>query len=112
MTRAELAARMEIVRASLEHALALVPLAESASVAGLSPCHFQRLFAATYGASPRKYQEQHRFAWAQRQLEAGAAVSDVGARLGYCETSAFSRAFRAATGKRPADLRKNCQQAQ
>lgn len=105
VTRAELMSRMEIVRASLESALTLVPLAESARVAGLSPCHFQRLFKTTYGVSPRKYQVRSRFAWATAQLQSGVQVGDVAARLGYSEASSFSRAYFAATGSRPGALR-------
>ena len=109
VTRAELMARMEIVRASLEGALAAVPLEESARVAGLSPTHFQRLFAATYGLSPRKYQDKHRFAWAERQLESGRPVNEIATQMGYSETSAFTRAFRSAVGVTPSTVRKNCQ---
>ncbi|MBX3112428.1 MAG: helix-turn-helix transcriptional regulator [Fimbriimonadaceae bacterium] len=101
VTRAELMARMDLVRASLERALAAVPLAESARVAGLSPCHFQRLFSATYGSSPRQYQDRHRFAWARAQLSTGRPVNEVASQMGYSETSAFTRAFKAATGVSP-----------
>lgn len=102
-------ARMELVRASLENALSAVALEESARVAGLSPSHFQRLFAATYGVSPRKYQDRHRFAWAQVQLAQGRPVHELASLMGYSETSAFTRAFRAATGRPPSSIRKKSQ---
>jgi AraC family transcriptional regulator len=102
-------ARMELVRASLENALAAVTLEEAARVAGLSPSHFQRLFTATYGVSPRKYQDRHRFGWARTQLLQGRLVNELADQMGYSETSAFTRAFRGATGTPPSSIRKNCQ---
>lgn len=72
-----------------------------AAEAQLSPFHFQRMFRVSHGLSPAAYLEDLRVAQAKRLMRAGLGLAEVAAACGWCHQSAFTRAFRAATGATP-----------
>ncbi|MGA0534164.1 helix-turn-helix domain-containing protein [Hansschlegelia sp. KR7-227] len=81
-------------------------LAELASIAGMSPFHFSRMFSRSTGCSPQRYFVGLRVAEAQRLLrETDRSVIEVGLAVGYTSPSHFAQAFRRATGTTPSTYR-------
>jgi AraC family transcriptional regulator len=76
-------------------------LEELAGVADLSPFHFQRMFRVSHGLTPAAYLEDLRVEEAKRRMRRGDGLADIAAACGWCHQSAFTRAFRAATGLTP-----------
>lgn len=76
-------------------------LDDLAAEAHLSPFHFQRMFRLSHGLSPAAYLEDLRLREAERLMRAGRGLADIAAACGWCHQSAFTRAFRAATGMTP-----------
>lgn len=89
-------------RAHLLEALTVPQLAE---VAALSAFHFNRLFAAQFGAPAMTHLRRLRLEWAAAQLTRGRTVSELAAELGYAEPESLTRAFRAQFGVSPSDYR-------
>ncbi len=81
-------------------------LAELARLAGLSPFHFQRVFKAATGLSPKAYAAAHR-AQAVRELLAGgrASVTQAMFDAGFNASSRFYRRADAMLGMRPRQYR-------
>jgi len=68
----------------------------------LSPYHFSRAFKQSFGVPPHRYHTSRRIEHAKLLLEERTrSVTDIGLTLGFSETSAFSAAFRKATGLTP-----------
>ena len=94
------------VRHSIAHAL---PGGEAtaehvATVLGLSPRTLRRRLSES-GLSFRQLLDDVRHELAERALsQPGASVSEVAFLLGFSDTSAFHKAFRRWTGRRPSDL--------
>ena len=81
-----------------------------ASVAGVTPSHFCRLFKKATGISPHQYVMKARLDRAQELLGASdmsiAAIAD---RLGFTSQSHFTRAFRQYAGQTPSGWRHTIQ---
>jgi AraC family transcriptional regulator len=91
-----------------EHVTDPIPLAALAQLARLSPYHFSRAFKQTFGTPPHRFHTQRRIERAKSLLaDPGASVTSIGMALGFCETSAFSTAFRRVTGMSPMRFRRS-----
>jgi len=95
--------QQRIVAAYIEDHLAeQISLATLAGLARLSPYHFSRAFKQSFGVPPHRYHTSRRIEQAKLLLEERTrSVTDIGLTLGFSETSAFSAAFRKATGLTP-----------
>lgn len=76
-------------------------LEDLAAEAGLSPFHFQRMFRASHGLSPRAFLEHLRVEEAKRLMRAGVGLAEVASACGFAHQSHFTRAFRTVTGTTP-----------
>ncbi len=91
------------MKANVEEPL---PLPELARAAGCGPRELSRRFRRAMGAPPGTVYRRIRLVAARRLLEAGGVpVSEVAARCGYGDASAFARAFRREFGAAPRALR-------
>lgn len=81
-------------------------LAEIAAVAGLSPFHFARAFAAREGMPPHQRLLELRLARARELLEEGdLGIAAVAAAVGYPDAGYFARLFRRTLGFTPRGYR-------
>jgi len=82
-------------------------LASLAAVAGVSPCHFHRQFAATLGLPLHRYVQLGRLKRAAQQLayRDWQSVTEVALDAGYDSPDAFARAFRRRFGQSPSSFR-------
>lgn len=79
-----------------------IPLAELARVVGASPRTLARRVAASVGTTPQRFVQRVRVAHAAHLLETTReSVESVSARVGYADSTAFRRVFRAHTGESP-----------
>ncbi|MHB8799291.1 MAG: helix-turn-helix domain-containing protein [Thermoanaerobaculia bacterium] len=79
---------------------------ELAHRAGLSPDRFSRRVRALFGLSPSQLVIKVRVDAARRMLREGEdPIARVALACGYCDQSAFTRQFKAATGLTPAQYR-------
>jgi AraC-like DNA-binding protein len=92
----------EYLRANIGETVSLESLA---SLTGLSPWHFLRLFRAAKGLPPHAFQTQLRIDLARRLLSRGEEIADVAYRLGFSDQCHFSRKFRQFTGATPGQYR-------
>jgi AraC family transcriptional regulator len=77
-----------------------------ASVAGLSPFHFHRIYRALTGESVAATVQRLRLAKAAHQLKhAGDSVTAIAFDVGYDSPQAFARAFRGFAGISPSEFR-------
>jgi AraC family transcriptional regulator len=84
-----------------------ISLRDIATIANLSPFHFARAFKQSFGEPPHRYHMTRRMERAKALLESPArSVTQIGATLGFSETSAFTNAFRRAVGTTPSDYRR------
>jgi len=91
-----------------EHLAEQISLAALAELADLSLYHFARAFAQSFGAPPHRYHMARRMDRAKSLLQRPAlSVTEIGARIGFRETSSFSKAFRNFTGLTPTEYRRN-----
>lgn len=82
-------------------------LAQLASVVGLSPDYFSRVFRQTYGRSVRQWVVDQRIRLARLYLaESCHDVTGIAAMLGYNDVFYFSRQFKARVGVSPSAYRK------
>ena len=87
------------VAANLDRQL---PLDELARVAGTSPRTLARRVAAAVGMTPQRFVQRVRVQHAAHLLETTReSVEVIAARVGYADTAAFRRVFRAHTGESP-----------
>ena len=84
-----------------------VPLDQAAAAARMSPYHFHRLFARTYGETPHALVTRQRIDRAKALL-AGTdlTVLEVCLAVGYQSVGTFSRRFAALVGRTPSDYRR------
>lgn len=84
-----------------------IDLETAAHVAGLSPYHFLRLFAAVLGVTPHQYLVRARLRRAARLLADGErAITDIAFEVGFADLSNFVRTFHRAAGVSPRKFRK------
>ena len=77
-----------------------------ARVAPMSPAHFSRQFAATFGETPHRYLQRRRIERAMTLLrDQDRSVTEVALAVGYDSLGTFSRTFRRVTGRTPSDFR-------
>ena len=101
---ASLAGTLEFLEAHYDENISPASLAKRT---GLSPIRFARLIKRIFRLTPSQLITQTRLAAASRLLlETRHAVSDIAHACGFYDHSAFSRAFRSATGATPVEFRK------
>jgi AraC family transcriptional regulator len=85
-----------------------IPLATLAGLAQLSPYHFSRAFRQSFGVPPHRYHIGRRIERAKCLLgNFSLSVTEIGVRLGFSESSAFSATFRRITACTPSDFRRS-----
>jgi AraC family transcriptional regulator len=90
-----------------EHLAEEIPLASLAKLVDLSLYHFARAFKQSFGAPPHRYHLARRMDRARSLLQRPAlSVTQIGIRIGFRETSSFTRAFRKFTGLTPTEYRR------
>jgi AraC family transcriptional regulator len=90
-----------------EHLAEDIPLAALAGLVDLSLYHFARAFTQSFGVPPHRYHLARRMDRARSLLRMPAlSVTQIGSRIGFCETSSFTRAFRKFTGLTPSEYRR------
>jgi AraC family transcriptional regulator len=91
-----------------EHLAEEISLAALAALVDLSLYHFARAFTQSFGEPPHRYHMTRRMDRAKILLQKPAlSVTQIGARIGFCETSSFTRAFRKFTGLTPTEYRRH-----
>ncbi|MDQ1118356.1 MULTISPECIES: AraC family transcriptional regulator [Pseudoxanthomonas] len=80
-------------------------LQELADMAGLSRYQMIRMFRAATGLTPHAWQLNQAINQARTRLQAGDALADVAADLGFADQSHFQRIFKAHTGTTPGRYR-------
>jgi transcriptional regulator GlxA family with amidase domain len=77
-----------------------------AQVAGLSVCHFARMFKQTEGISPHRYVLQCRVKWAQELLaDTNMSLAEIATAAGFSDQSHYTRWFREIIGVTPSSYR-------
>lgn len=91
-----------------KHFTERIQLADLASVAGLSVCHFAREFKRTVGIPPHSYMTRKRVERAQHMLaRTKLRLSDVALASGFFDQSHLTRHFRDIAGLTPAEYRRS-----
>jgi AraC-like DNA-binding protein len=106
---AETFARLQRSRDYLaERFAAPISLEEAARQAYLSPFHYHRLFARTYGETPHEFLTRRRLDHARQLLIAGdLPVTEVCLAAGYLSLGTFSSRFRERVGCSPSEYRRS-----
>ncbi len=82
-------------------------LEDAVSEAGISTRYFESLFFAHFKMSPREYLNQLKLDLAKELLlNEKNTVTDVAAKLGYCDIYHFSKFFKLKTGQSPSEFKK------
>jgi AraC family transcriptional regulator len=93
----------DLVESSLDTAPTISNLAQDI---GISPSHLRRLFKNSTGQTLHEYIEEVRVAQAKEMLaHSSLRLKVISHRVGFSHPSAFSAAFRKATGESPRDYR-------
>ena len=96
---------IEFIEGHLAEEISLAALAE---LVDLSLYHFARAFTQSFGAPPHRYHMARRMDHAKGLLQRPAlSVTQIGARIGFRETSSCSKAFRNFTGLTPTEYRRH-----
>ena len=96
---------IEYVRAHLDHD---IPLADLASVAGMSPHYFTELFRKSTGQTPHQFVLAERVERAKRLLRNPKLTAiDVAILVGFADASHFTKVFRRTVGVTPSRYRAN-----
>ena len=91
-----------------EHLAEEISLAALAELADLSLYHFARTFTQSFGVPPHRYHMARRMDRARSLLQRPAlSVTQIGAQIGFRETSSFTKAFRRFTGLTPTEYRRH-----
>ena len=89
------------------HAAEHIDLTGAASVVGLSPFHFLRVFARVLGVTPHQYLVRARLRRAARLLaDDSRSITDVAFDAGFGDLSNFVRTFHRAAGASPGSFRR------
>lgn len=95
-----------VVRHLEEHYSDVVPMADMARLAGLSPTHFNRRFRQIFGMAPTRFLHALRIEKARQLLvETDRSVGEIAVGAGYHDQSHFTRHFRKLTGMAPGKYR-------
>jgi len=95
---------VEFIEEHLAEDISLTALAE---LVDLSLYHFARAFTQSFGAPPHRYHMARRMDLAKNLLQMPTlSVTQIGSRIGFRETSSFTRAFRNFTGLTPTEYRR------
>jgi AraC family transcriptional regulator len=81
-----------------------VSVSDAASVAALSPFHFQRRFKEAFGVSPIQFLQKHRLSVAHRMLAEGSDVTSACYAVGFQSLGSFSWLFRQRFGVSPSKV--------
>jgi len=101
-TRADLYESLSRSRAHLEsNFVEPLNLQALASVAGVSPFHFQRLFKEFFGSSPSQYRRKLRLSYARKLIDSGMSITEACFEVGFQSPSTFARLFRREFGCSP-----------
>lgn len=93
----------DYIEAHLDEPLSIAVLAQQA---GLSPDHFARCFAASFGQPPHRYVQQRRIEAALGMLShSSRSISEIAVELGFYSHTHFTRVFRQQTGMTPSQAR-------
>ena len=77
-----------------------------AEAVGYSERHLERLFRQVFGMTVWRFVVQSRVhAAAQALTQSDRPITQIAMEFGFCDASAFSRTFRAATGATPKEYR-------
>lgn len=94
-----------------EHFSEELSLAEISALAGVSPRHFDRMFAATLGVTPKAYLARLRVARARVLLKTTRRpVTEIAFDCGYADSNYFARVFRRLTGSSPQQYRRGTEE--
>ena len=99
----KIAAVLSYISENLTEGLSVDELAESVHI---SRYHFMRLFKAQTGTSVHAYVRQRRLMHAAHLIREGMSAARAAEESGFADYSAFHRAFTAAFGVRPGQLKK------
>lgn len=84
-----------------------IALAELATIAGLSACHFARAFKRSLGLPPLRYVTVRRVAHAAQLIRTtNRSLTEISAHVGFGDQSHFCRVFRREHGETPRDFRR------
>ena len=85
-----------------------ISLARLAKLADLSRYHFARAFRQTFGVPTHRYHLARRMERATKLLtQSTLPVTQIALRVGFSETSSFTRAYRRYAGVTPSDCRRD-----
>jgi AraC family transcriptional regulator len=102
LPRPQLRSVLDFIQANIPGDLSLGSLA---GLAGLSPCHFARLFALSVGMPPHRYVTRCRVDLARTLLcQPFSSLADVAMRVGFCDQSHLSRHFTRHYGLTPGEF--------
>jgi AraC family transcriptional regulator len=91
-----------------EHLSELISLATLARLVRLSTFYFCRAFKQSFGVPPHRYHTNRRIEQAKVLLASRKhSVTEIGLSLGFSESSAFTAAFRKATGQTPSSYHRS-----
>jgi AraC family transcriptional regulator len=99
--------RLRIIDERLADHFAAPALAELAELCSISVRQLTRGFRASRGCSIGEYAARSQMEHAKRMLATGQSIQSIGHSLGFASHSAFSYAFKRATGQTPRDFREN-----
>jgi AraC family transcriptional regulator len=90
------------------HLAEKISLARLAKIAGLSQYHFARVFKQAFGVPPHRYHMVRRMERATNLLlQPTLPVTQIAVRVGFRETSSFTRAYRRYAGVTPSNRRRD-----
>jgi AraC family transcriptional regulator len=90
-----------------DHLAEEISLATLAGLVDLSLYHFARAFRQSLGVPPHRYHMVRRMERARSLLQRSTlSVTQIGAQIGFRETSSFTRAYRRFAGVTPGDFRR------
>ena len=102
LTRVQAKRVLEYLESNLSRELTL---RELASIAGLSPYHFARMFKRAIGVAPYRYVLERRVERAKAMLRSpGATLVEVSLSTGFCGQSHFTSTFRRLVGATPMEF--------
>ena len=90
------------------HYVENVSLGQIARLAGLSPYHLNRVFAAELGLPPHAFQAQQRVVRARVLLRQGRPLAEVAAETGFADQSHLTRIFKRVVGITPGAYQRAC----